>query len=306
MRHIIDNYITEISVNQNLSNHTIKAYKNDLLQLSKFIKNLEIIKMNDIHKEQINEYIKYLKSEYKVKTIKRKIVSSKKFFTYLEEERYIKKNPFDSIKFKLTLDTTIPKTIGFHEIKKIYEQIYCNYNKYGLDSVYYLTEVLIIELLYTTGIIVSELCDIKVSDINLKSKTILIKGKGRKERLVFMNSNEIINLVRKYMKLTSEVTSEYLLRNKNLNQLSSQSVRLRVKRITKEAGISNNITPHMFRHTFATSLLEEEINLMYIQDLLGHSSLATTQIYISINKKKQQRLINRKHPRKKILTSLYN
>ncbi|PAT00958.1 hypothetical protein CI105_09190 [Candidatus Izimaplasma bacterium ZiA1] len=304
MEHIIEKYLTETAVNQNLSPHTMKAYRIDLSQLAKFIRSLQITDINCIHKEHINEYIQSLKCMYKVKTIKRKMVSVKKFFAYLLNEEYITLNPLNSIKLKLKSDVTIPKTISFHEIKKIYEKVYENYNNSNKANIYSLTEVLIIELLYTTGIRVSELCNIKKTDLNIKSKTILINGKGRKERIVFINSVETTHLIKKYIQLTSHIESEFLFLNDNMTKLSTQSVRLRLKRLSKEANIKSNITPHMFRHTFATSLLEEEINLMYIQELLGHSSLNTTQIYITINKKKQQRLINKKHPRNKILTLL--
>jgi len=303
MEHIIEKYLIETAVNQNLSSHTMKAYRIDLTQLARFMKNLKISDVGFIQKEHLNEYIQSLKINYKVKTIKRKIVSSKKFFAYLLNEKYISSNPFNSIKLKLKSDITIPKTISFHDMKKLYEKVYTNYNNSGINPIYSLTEVLIIELLYTTGIRVSELCNIKKSDLNLKSKTILINGKGRKERIVFINSIDTTCLIKKYIKLTSHSNSEYLLKNDEMKQISTQSVRLRIKRLSNEANIKSNITPHMFRHTFATSLLEEEINLMYIQDLLGHSSLNTTQIYITINKKKQQRLINRKHPRNRIITS---
>ena len=300
----ISNYLTEITVNQNLSQHTIKAYRIDLTQVVKFFKTKGIKDVSDVKKEHLNEYLIFLKQTSKIKTIKRKFVSIKKFFNYLLYEEVIASNPFNKIILKLKADITIPKTIEFNEIKKMYTQVYLNYYNHGLGNIYYLTEVLIIELLYTTGIRVAELCNIKTNDINYNNKTILINGKGRKERIVFVHNIELIYLIKKYIKSTRNYNSKFFLKNMKMTKLSEQSVRLRIKRITKEACIISNITPHMFRHTFATALLEEEVNLMYIQDLLGHSSLTTTQIYITINKKKQQKVISRKHPRRKILTLL--
>jgi integrase/recombinase XerD len=299
----IQDYIQTTKLNQNLSKHTLKAYKIDLYQLETFLEDKEIIRVEQIDKTHINEYIAYLKNTYKVKTVKRKLAIIKKFFQYLVMEDKINKNPFDYTRVKLKAESTLPKTIDFHDIKKIYNTVYSNYSKNSKNKLFYLTEVLMIELLYTTGIRVSELCNIKTSDINLKSKTILINGKGRRQRIVFIHSNETTSLIRLYMKLTQDSKNSTFLQNSALNPLSDQSVRLRIKRIMKEAKIDNPITPHMFRHTFATSLLEEEINLMYIQDLLGHSSLTTTQIYINVNKKKQQNLLSKKHPRKRILSS---
>lgn len=304
MEKIINNYLMEISINQNLSKHTIKAYRIDLIQIARFFNTKNIKDVNDIKKDHLNEYLGLLKETCKIRTVKRKFISIKKFFNYLLDEELIISNPFNKIILKLKSDIVIPKTIDFNEIKKLFKQIYKNYNNHEIENIYYLTEVLIIELLYTTGIRVAELCSIKTNDINFCNKTILINGKGRKERIVFIQSIEQIYLIKKYIKITKKNKSEILLRNRHMTALSVQSVRLRLKRIAKEAGISTNITPHMFRHTFATSLLEEEVNLMYIQDLLGHSSLSTTQIYITVNKKKQQRIISRKHPRRKIITSL--
>lgn len=305
MEQLVQNYIIEITINQNLSKHTIKAYQIDLKQTVKYFEEINITDVTQIKKEHINEYIAILKDKYKVKTIKRKLISIKKFFNYLQENEYILVNPFDKVHVKLKTDVTLPKTIDFHEMKKMYIKVYDNYNKLGSNEIYYLTEILIVELLYTTGVRVSELCNIKKSDLNFRNKTILIRGKGRKERIVFIQNTELIYLIKKYIRLTNVQTCEYLLRNKYLVQLSDQSTRFRLKRIAKESGVTTNITPHMFRHTFATSLLEEEVNLMYIQDLLGHSSLSTTQIYITINKKKQQKALFKKHPRKNILTPLY-
>lgn len=306
MEKLISNYLLEITVNQNLSKHTIKAYRIDLMQLEKFIKSKNLNNVCDVKKEHINEYLGLLKEAYKIKTIKRKSVSIKKFFNYLVDENIIESNPFEKIALKLKSDMTLPKTIDFKDINKLYNQVYLNYNNHGHEDIYYLTEVLIIELLYTTGLRVAELCSIKTNDINLSNKTILIKGKGRKERIVFIQSVQLVSLIKKYLKITKKSRIETLLKNKSMTTLSAQSVRLRIKRLAKESNITSNITPHMFRHTFATSLLEEEVNLMYIQDLLGHSSLSTTQIYITVNKKKQQRVISKKHPRNRITTSFNN
>lgn len=300
MKTQVQNYITEIKLNQNLSKHTIKAYQIDLNQHVNYLYSMEIISFSKVNKKSLNQYFGSIKRVYKITTLKRKIVSIKKFYTYLYDERMIFENPFILIKFRLKPDLTIPKTISFLVIKKIYRQVYSNFYESSNNEHYFLTEVLMIELLYTTGVRVSELCNIKFSDINIQRRTILIKGKGRKERIVFISEKSLVENIEKYNRLTAIKNHNYLLSNKMKNKLSEQSVRFRLNRLCKEANINEKITPHMFRHTFATSLLEEEVNLMYIQELLGHSSLSTTQIYIKINKKKQQRVIYKKHPRRKI------
>lgn len=303
MKTQVQNYITEIRLNQNLSKHTIKAYQIDLNQHVNYLYSIDFISFSNVNKKSLNVFFGSLKNTYKITTLKRKIVSIKKFYMYLYDERIILENPFVMMKFKLKPDLTIPKTISFSVIKKIYRQVYKNLYESSKNELYYFTEVLMIELMYTTGVRVSELCNIKLSDINLQRKTILIRGKGRKERIVFISEKFLVEYIEKYKRLTPIKIHDYLLSNKMKSKLSEQSVRFRLNRLCREANVNENITPHMFRHTFATSLLEEEVNLMYIQELLGHSSLSTTQIYIKINKKKQQRIISKKHPRNKIVIS---
>ena len=299
MNQLIEKYLTELSSNQNLSPHTIKAYSIDIRQFTSFLKEIGIVTYKDCKNKHITLFISKQKS-YKASTLKRKIVSLKKFFSHLAITNEINENHFKKATTKFRTDKTLPRTIDFNIITSIYDKVYENFEKCLYHTEFYLTEVLIIELLYTTGIRVSELCDIKNQDINLNSSLIFIKGKGRKERIVFINNLELCRLIEMYQKLTYNPYCDYFLRNKNLSKLSPQSVRLRLKRIVKECNIKDTVTPHMFRHTFATSLLEEDINLLYIQDLLGHSSIATTQVYLKINKKKQQALVTLKHPRNKI------
>lgn len=163
-------------------------------------------------------------------------------------------------------------------------------------------DIAILELFFSTGIRVSELSYLKSSSMDLNKSTMRITGKGDKERLIpicSVEAREALNCYFKIYRKRIEV-AEYFFLNQSNKRLSEQSIRFMIKKYTKELKIDVNITPHMFRHSLATMLLENEVGISYIQELLGHTSISTTQIYLSINKKKQRSILTKKHPRKNL------
>lgn len=296
---LINKYLQFCSNQKNLSSKTIKSYSIDLKQYSHF---------NDVSntdkwatKENIQIYIAHIHKRYKPKSIKRKIASLKAFFRYLEMEEFIKSNPFHKIQVKYKETFTLPKTIPLKSIEVL---INFAYREYKTQATQYskkiaLRNIVIIELLFATGMRVSELCNLTIKQIDLSEYTIKILGKGSKERLIQICNKNIQCIINEYIKIFNyEIKHyDYFFTNKLHNRLSEQSVRNIIKKYVINSGLQTHITPHMFRHSFATQLLEEDVDIRYIQQMLGHNSITTTQIYTHISINKQRDILSTKHPR---------
>ena len=252
-------------------------------------------------KKSIEKYIESLHRIYKPKSVKRKIASIKAFFHYLELEEIIDLNPFHKIQIKYKEPFILPKTIPLKNIETIISFAYLNYKNShtNYSKKTSLRNALILELLFATGIRISELCSLKIAQIDLTEYIIKIYGKGSKERLIQICNKNVQVLLNKYIKERMQDSSinDYLLINRLHNRLSEQSVRNMITNYAKQAGIPLHITPHMFRHSFATLLLEEDVDIRYIQQMLGHSSITTTQIYTHTSINKQKSILAIKHPR---------
>ena len=278
-----------------LSPLTIKAYTIDMRQFENFVQNKDWLS-----KETVMNYIDLLHKKYKPKSAKRKIACLKAFYHYLEMENIIDINPFHKITIKYKEPVVLPKTIPLPYVESILRTAYQKY--YSSTTIFQkesnLRNIIVLELLFSTGMRVSEASHLKLQNIDLKSNTIYIFGKGSKERIMCLANDNISALILQYLK-TRLVKSDYLFVNKLGNNLSEQSIRNMVNNYAKAAGVDLHITPHMFRHTFATALLDEDVNIRYIQQLLGHSSIVTTQIYTHISTNKIRNILECKHPRNK-------
>ncbi len=295
----IKEYLSHCTFQKGVSPKTRKAYRIDLTQFSDFLVNEEI------GKEQLQTYIAHLHEIYKIKTVKRKIASLKAFFNYLEYEELLNPNPFSRMRIKLHEPFLLPRTIPLDTVNRLLQ---CAYQKKGCaleNSGQYcaaIRDIAVLELLFATGMRVSELCSLRAENVNLHDGTIKIYGKGAKERLIQIENPDVLAAVTTYSEGFSKQIAEqgWFFINRLGNQLSDQSVRFMIQKYTKLSGIDLHITPHMFRHSFATMLLEEDVDIRYIQQLLGHSSIVTTQIYTHVTTKKQRDILAAKHPRNKI------
>jgi integrase/recombinase XerD len=281
-----------------LNNKTIKAYSIDLHQFSTFSN-------EKIEKEALISFIEHLHKSYKPKTVKRKIATLKVFINYLYFEEIIEHNPFLKIKTSFKQPLILPKTISLNDIKNI---LFCAYTQ--LDSAdrefqwkTVLRDVAILELLFATGARVSEVCSLKVESININDGYVKIYGKGSRERVIQIENKDVIKVLSDYEKafLSYINSTGYFFINRLNNKISEQSVRLMVKKYAKMANCKKSVTPHMFRHSFATLLLEEDVDIRYIQKLLGHSTITTTQIYTHVSTAKQKEILAAKHPRNRIV-----
>lgn len=297
----IQKYLQFCAQRKNLDHKTIKSYSIDLRQFTNFVRENNLLW---ISKNSIENYIDSLHNTLKPKSVKRKIASLKAFFHYLEVEEIIEINPFHKIQIKYKEPFILPKTIPLKTIEKIMNYAYMvrkrQTTSYGRKTA--LRNVLILELLFATGMRISELCSLTNKQINFSDYIIKIYGKGSKERLIQICNKNVQNLLDEYRReFDFEIKNyDYFFINRLCNRLSEQSVRNMINSYSKGAGVSIHITPHMFRHSFATLLLEEDVDIRYIQQMLGHSSITTTQIYTHTSINKQKNILSAKHPRNKL------
>jgi integrase/recombinase XerD len=281
---------------------TIKAYSIDLEQYSVFSAKV-------MSREKLVEYITLLHQKYKPKTVKRKIACLKAFANYLIYEDIIEDNPFAKIKTTFKEPLVLPKTIPLEDIRRILIFAYDELGKTSLTK-YRQREVVrdiaVLELLFATGARVSEICTLKRENTDLINRSVKINGKGNRERIIQIENPDVLQaLILYYQTFQSDIEStRWFFTNRLHKRLSEQSVRFMINKYVERAGINGHITPHMFRHSFATFMLEEEVDIRYIQGLLGHSSITTTQIYTHISLAKQKEILAVKHPRNKILVRL--
>ena len=299
----IQSYLNHCRFEKGLDSKTIKAYQIDLLQFSAFIQK----EGNSYCKGNLQAYIACLHGHYKIKSVKRKIASLKAFFNYLEYEEIIDENPFSKIRVKLHEPFLLPRTISLTSIDILLRCAYQQLASKKETTYEYrasLRDVAVLELLFATGMRVSELCSLHAEDVNLIEGIFKIYGKGSKERIIQIGNHEVLLADESYYHAFSKEIADtgWFFINRLGKQLSDQSVRFMIKKYSQDAGITQHITPHMFRHSFATLLLEEDVDIRYIQQLLGHSSIVTTQIYTHVTSKKQRDILTTKHPRNKIST----
>ena len=291
-------YLEYCQQQKRLDSKTLKAYQIDLTQFSRHSDNMNVL---DITPCVLENYISTLHQQYKPKTVKRKIASIKAFFHYLEYKDIISQNPFNKVQVKFREPVILPKTIPLNTVEILLSAIYKQYSEAGTDyqRKTALRDAAVMELLFATGIRISELCSLKMNDINLYDRTILIYGKGAKERKLQIGNDDVIKILEKYRNtyLNEIKRTNHFFVNQNGRPLSDQSVRRAINKYTSLAAIELHITPHMFRHTFATSLLEADVDIRYIQEMLGHSSINITEIYTHVAMSKQRDILTTKHPR---------
>lgn len=302
---VVNEFLSHCKIEKSLSVKTIKAYQIDLKQVNEFlVKNEYPTTINLISKIELRGYLESI-STLKPKTIKRKVATLKALYNYLEFEDRIPSNPIRKMRIKIKEERKVPRVLNLEQIQSVFRLVYqeknlnTNTSSYGYFES--LRNIVVIELLFATGARVSEVANLKDVDINLDSGEIKIKGKGNKERVSQVCNTETIKILKQYRKIARErfhLANGYFLINRFNSKISDQSIRLLVKRISAKTDIPLNVTPHVFRHSFATLLLEQDVDIKYIQSFLGHSSIMTTQIYTHVNREKQKQILESKHPRK--------
>jgi integrase/recombinase XerC len=298
VEHFIFLFKKYLMTERNYSPHTIINYEIDLREFDEFLKSEDIEQITNFSYQDARKYLAFLHKKGLAKSsVSRKISSIRTYFKYLESRKYVNENPF----LMLTLpkkDKKLPKFFYLKEMKQIIDSI---------DS----TDLLgqrnsaIIELLYGSGLRVSELCSLELHQINFSNNLILVRGKGSKERYVPMTKycfeamNKYINDSRRKLLMNSKSNTNIIFLNHLGFKLTTRGVRDILNRIIEKTAQIHKITPHMLRHTFATHLLDNGADIRSVQELLGHSQLSTTQIYTHVSKEKLKQVYMESHPHAK-------
>lgn len=295
MKEEIGQFIEYIKNIKNYSMHTIENYYKDLKLFLTFCLKEKNITLKKIDYSFLRKYLTYLyQCNYSKKTISRNLSTLRSFFKYLISEKKIKQNPMTLIS-NPKLDKKLPRFLYYEELETILNIPNKKTPLGQRDSV-------ILELFYSTGIRVSELINIRLEDINRQNKTIKILGKGNKERYVLYGSylDKILDLYLKdgRIKLLNQV-NDYLILNHRGNKITDRGIREIIQRIIKKGQLEFNISPHVFRHTFATHMLENGAELRCVQELLGHENLSTTEIYTHVTNERLRNVYLSTHPRAK-------
>lgn len=293
MEKTIESFLKYLTQERRYSKKTVEAYQEDLKTYYHFLDEKKI-SYQKITNDEIRRFLKYLNSKkYSKNTISRLLSTLRHYYNYLITQKIVFKNPFKVIR-NPKKDKRMPNFLQYDELEKIINSI-------ELTDEFNIRNRLIIELLYATGLRVSELSNLKIADFNFKTKEIRVIGKGSKERIVFFGeyANEVLLLYLKEARpKLSKQPNEYLLLNKNGTKLSTRGIELVIEKVIKELSIKQHISPHTLRHTFATDLLNNGADLKSVQELLGHSSLSTTQIYTHLTNERLRSVYLQAFPRK--------
>lgn len=297
---ISNEFIQIIQSTKNLSEKTIIAYRSDLDDFMHFIKDSEI------EENTIILYIQHLSQDRHLKdnTICRKLVTLKMFFQFMYEQGYTEQNLYTNHRFKFKKERKLPKTISIKEITKLLS--YSTKCRESAEKKFELWKsarnLALLDILISTGIRIAEASNISLDDITRQERTVLIHGKGRKQRLIYISCNETWNNLTYWLKLrsTKPVQTDKVFVNRYGNQISIHGIEYIYNSAKHAAGINEKSTPHYLRHTFATNLLANGADLRSVQEILGHSSVATTEIYTEVTTKRKKQVLNKYNYRNKL------
>lgn len=293
MKDLILKFIDELKYEKNYSDLTVNGYLYNLNVFLEFLNEKNIKNYNKVTYQDIRDFISYLYDlNYNNKTISRNISAIRSFFKYLKTNNYIDNNPCTLIS-NPKLEKRLPKFLNFEDTNKLLNA-FDNNNFIGLRN------SLILEILYSTGIRVSEITNIKLKDISMSDKSVVITGKGNKQRIVYFGTL-CLNLIDMYLKKSYPIlnvnNSDYLILSKRGKKINDREIRNIVDDAAKIAGIEMKISPHVLRHTYATHMLNEGADLRSVQELLGHENLSTTQVYTHLTNEKIRNVYLNAHPR---------
>ena len=288
----IEKFLEYLKLELNYSEKTIKSYQQDIESFDNYLSS-KGESIESANPQIIRMYLSKEMEDGKTKvTCCRRIAGLRHFYEYLFRQNYIKENPFLFVGAPKK-EIRYPEALYLEQVEMLFAK-----NKERQDDLKYRDQA-IIELLYASGVRVSELVSIKMNSIDLKNRTIRVFGKGRKERMV-MFTKSCQKTLQDYLKNSPlRHSSDYLFTNTQGNQLTTRGVEYILKEIQNKCGIQLGLHPHMLRHTFATHLLEGGADLRVIQELLGHESINTTQIYTHITEEAMKQQFNMSHPRAK-------
>ncbi|MDR2676531.1 MAG: site-specific tyrosine recombinase XerD [Endomicrobium sp.] len=291
IKNILDNFISYISVDRGLSKNTVLAYKTDILKFICFVKKKQI-NLEDCRHNDITDFLFEIKVKgLKPRSIFRTIESLRQFYKFLCLENLVENNPTVYL-VSPKIPENLPNMLSLNEINILFNSMDT------LDDIYHIRNRAMLELLYAAGLRVSELINLKFLNMNLENCFLRIIGKGAKERLIpFGNKAKYFINVYLLKRPLHTIEEEYVFISRLGKKLSRVEFWRQLKNIAKKAGIIKNITPHTLRHSFASHLLAGGANIRFVQEMLGHVSIASTQIYTHLDKSQVIQQHKRFHPK---------
>ena len=287
----INEYLVFVAQVKNLSENTTKSYERDLKKLYLFLEKLNVTNYSDIKEEICSAWIGDLYSQNnKPKSIQRHLSSAKGFFRFLKKNNLISSSPFELVTAPKS-SNTLPDVLSPEDVEQLLN--------FKPSNTIEIRDMAIVELMYSSGLRVSETVNINISDFEENMSFLRVIGKGSKTRLVPMGRyaiNAINNWLNERVKISNNTDALFL--NSKGSRLSVRSIQLRLKKMAIKQGLPP-VHPHMLRHSFATHMLESSGDLRTIQELLGHSSLSTTQIYTKLDYQHLAKIYDKSHPRAK-------
>lgn len=291
----LSNFINYLQATKNLSEKTLKAYSSDLAQFFSF--------ENCILAPNLCAYINFLSSKKKLKdsSVRRKIITLKTFYNYMLDTDLIDTSPFKKLRFKFKQERKLPKTLPISDVAKILKCFDINVTAFSsFTQKQYIRDAALIDLLISTGIRIGEAVAITLNDINVADHTLLIHGKGRKQRLVYISSPITWERLKALIKQRRNADNICLFVNRYGKPISIHGIEDIYKKYAKKAQINAKSTPHYLRHTFATNLLANGADLRSVQEILGHASVATTQIYTEVTTARKKQVLKKFNYRNKL------
>ena len=299
---ILTAYLSYCKLQKNLDSKTIKAYSIDLNQFSCLYPCPAAVS-----RSEMEQYIEYLMSQHKASTVKRKIAALKAFYRYLVYEDILECSPFEKIQLHIRQENLLPRIIDRRALESIFSAAYEELYKPGSFSAHRnaIRDVAILELLFASGVRVSELCTITCDNLNLDGQVVLIRGKGSKERRIYLSSHFVLQSLRAYSQVRSprDPSEQFFFLNRDGKRLSEQSVRRIINHYTNLAHEPGHYTPHMFRHSFATYLWDACGDVYEVKEILGHSSIKTTERYVHASFERQKKVLSAMNPREQLNVS---
>ena len=289
MKELVEKFLHRLEHGVNYSSHTLKAYREDLRQHLEFMESNGTLRPQDVTPVMLRRFVVGLRSKgYKNVTLSRKIATIRSFYKFLCKEKVIEHNPAHILRSQKK-ERKLPRFLTVREMEALL-------NTLKADDLQGRRDRAILETLYSTGIRVSELVGLNVGDIDTMSELIKVRGKGKKERIVPVGSYAL-EALKVYIASRGSNSQPALFLNKNNKRLSARSISRILDKYMKLADIRHSPSPHILRHSFATHLLDRGADLRAVQELLGHASLSSTQVYTHVTMEKLRNVYNKSHPR---------
>lgn len=294
-------FLDHCASHRKLSAHTLKAYRGDLAAFSAFAIECGVALTTSVDRSLIQRWLGTMKSA-RPRTIRRRLATLKSMFASLERNGSLANNPIASFRSEVKMGNTLPRIIARSTVRLLLRAVRGQEGVRSVASPRSIQDTALVEILFSTAVRVCEAVALNIGNVDMERLVISVRGKGNREREIPIVCDALREALLRQLTARGAVGlsgDEPLFVNRHGTRLSDQSVRAVLRRYATRLG-ARRITPHMLRHTVATLLLEEGVDLRHIQKLLGHSSIATTTIYVQVSERSQRRVLTRRHPRNKM------